>query len=143
MVQSLRYLIEFCYIVRQDVQTTTTLIELEKTLELFHDAREVFIKTGIREPGSVPPRQHSLVHYPHLIREFGSPNGLCSSITESKHIKAVKEPWRRSNRWNALSQMLVTNQRLDKLAASETIFKSKHMLEGKVLTNMEHQGEYY
>ncbi|KAI6003231.1 hypothetical protein F5J12DRAFT_906210 [Pisolithus orientalis] len=24
----------------------------------------------------------------------GMPNGLCTSITESKHIKAVKEPWR-------------------------------------------------
>lgn len=143
MVQSLRYLIEFCYIARRDVQTTTTLIELEKTLELFHDAREVFVETGIREPDSVLPRQHSLVHYPLLIREFGSPNGLCSSITESKHIKAVKEPWRRSNRWNALSQMLITNQRLDKLAASDAIFKSKQMLEGKVLTDMEHQGEYY
>ena len=143
MVRSLRYLIEFCYIVRRDVQTTTTLIELEKTLELFHDAREVFVETGIREPESVPPRQHSLIHYPHLIREFGSPNGLCSSITESKHIKAVKEPWRQSNRWNALSQMLITNQRLNKLTASETIFKSKQMLEGKVLTDMEHRGEYY
>lgn len=145
MVQSLRYLIEFCYIVRRDVQTTMTLIELEKTLELFHEARVVFVETGTREMESVPPRQHSLVHYPHLIREFGSPNGLCSSITESKHIQAVKEPWRRSNRWNALSQMLTTNQRLDKLAASEAVFKSKKMLEGKVLTNMEHRlrGEYY
>ncbi len=44
MIQSLYYLIEFCYIVRRDVQTTMTLIELEKTLELFHDAREVFVK---------------------------------------------------------------------------------------------------
>ena len=97
MIQSLRYLIEFCYIVRQDVQTTMTLIELEKTLELFHEAREVFFETGIHEWGSMPPQQHPLVHYPHLICEFGSLNGLCSSITESKHIKAVKEPWRRSN----------------------------------------------
>jgi hypothetical protein len=145
MIQSLRYLIEFCYIVRRDVQTTMTVIELEKMLELFHEAREVFFETGIRERGSMPPRQHSLVHYPHLIREFGSPNGLCSSITESKHIKAVKEPWRWSNQWNVLSQMLITNQWLDKLVASEAIFKSKQMLDGKVLTGMERQleGEYY
>jgi hypothetical protein len=41
--------------------------------------------------------------------------------------------------------MLITNQRLDKLAASEAIFKSKQMLDGKLLTGMEHQleGEYY
>jgi len=41
--------------------------------------------------------------------------------------------------------MLITNQWLDNLAASEAIFKSKKMLEGKVLTDMEHRlgGEYY
>jgi len=51
------------------------------------------------------------------IQLFGSPNGLCSSITESKHIKAVKEPWRRSNRYKALKQMLRTILRTEKLAA--------------------------
>ncbi|KAH9006672.1 hypothetical protein EDB84DRAFT_1554555 [Lactarius hengduanensis] len=66
---------------------------------------------------------------------FGTPNGLGSSITESKHIKAVKEPWRRSNRCNALGQMLIINQRLDKLAASRSNFESRRMLEGTVLTD--------
>ncbi|KAH7909624.1 hypothetical protein BJ138DRAFT_1197066, partial [Hygrophoropsis aurantiaca] len=47
---------------------------------------------------------------------------------ESKHIKAVKEPWRRSSRYEALSQMLRTNQRLDKLAASRVDFQSRGML---------------
>jgi hypothetical protein len=69
-------------------------------------------------------------HYPALIRAFGAPNGLCSSITEAKHIKAVKEPWRRSNRCEALGQMLVTNQRLDKLAASRVNFAERGMLAG-------------
>lgn len=58
-----------------------------------------------------------MVHYSLLITEFGAPNGLCSSITESRHITAVKKPWRRSNRYKALSQMLLTNQRNDKLSA--------------------------
>jgi hypothetical protein len=122
-----------------------TLIELEETLELFYNAQEVFVETGTQEIESVPPWQHCLVHYPHLICKFGSPNGLCSFITKSKHIKAVKEPWRQLHQWNALFQMLITNQQLNKLAASEAIFKSKKMLEGKVLTNMKHQlgGEYY
>src|SRR5882762_245366 len=63
-----------------------------------------------------------------------APNGLCSSITESKHIEAVKEPWRRSNHFNALSQMLLTNQRLDKLAASRVDFASCGMLKGTCLS---------
>jgi hypothetical protein len=64
------------------------------------------------------PRQHALIHYLRSIRLYGSPNGLCSSITESKYIKAVKEPWRRSSRYKALKQMLVTNSQLEKLASA-------------------------
>lgn len=57
-------------------------------------------------------RQHSLKHHciPSIIL-FSSPNELCSSMTESKHIKvvkAVKAPWRRSSRYKALLQVLTT-----------------------------------
>ncbi|KAJ7856063.1 hypothetical protein B0H14DRAFT_3085331 [Mycena olivaceomarginata] len=76
------------------------------------------------------PRQHSLKHYPQFIRFFGSPNGLCSSITESKHIKAVKEPWQRSSRFNALLQMLRTLVRLDKLAALKAVLTLRGMMTG-------------
>ncbi|OAX31228.1 hypothetical protein K503DRAFT_806247 [Rhizopogon vinicolor AM-OR11-026] len=74
-----------------------------------------------------------MVHYSLLIRLFGAPNGLCSSITKSKHIKAVKGPWRRSSRFNALSQMLLTNQWLDKLAALRADFMQRNMLNGTCL----------
>ena len=74
------------------------------------------------------------MHYQHLIQQFGAPNGLCSSITESKHIKAVKKPWRRSNCFEALGQMLTTNQHLDKLAAAQVDFESCRMLDGSVLS---------
>lgn len=95
----------------------------------FHHYRQIFIETGVRTDISLP-RQHSLMHYVRSIRLFGSPNGLCSSITESKHIKAVKEPWRRSNRYNALSQMLRTLSRLDKMAALRSAFTQHGMMEG-------------
>ncbi|KIK21860.1 hypothetical protein PISMIDRAFT_12004 [Pisolithus microcarpus 441] len=73
-------------------------------------------------------------HYPQLIRLFGAPNGLCSSITECKHIKAVKEPYRHSNKYNAIGQMLLTNQCLDKLANCRIDFTSRGMLEGTCLS---------
>ncbi|KAG2053668.1 hypothetical protein BDR06DRAFT_982727 [Suillus hirtellus] len=63
-----------------------------------------------------------------------APNSLCSSITESKHIKAVKEPWQHSSHFNALSQMLQTNQRLDKLAAMQADFTSQGMMNGTAKT---------
>lgn len=68
-----------------------------------------------------------------MIRLYGAPNGVCSSITEAKHIKAVKEPWRRSNRNKPLKQMLFTNQRLDKLAAARVDFTQRGMLSNSKL----------
>ena len=79
------------------------------------------------------PRQHTMKHYTDMIELFGAPNGLCSSITELKHIKAVKEPYRQSNHNEPLGQMLVTNQHLDKLAAAHSDFTACGMLNGHIL----------
>src|SRR5260221_8541270 len=93
----------------------------------------IFEECGVQADRFALPRQHALSHYPSLIRAFGVPNGLCSSITESKHIKAVKEPWRCSGRHEALGQMLLTNQQLDKLAVSHVDFRDRGMLDGTCL----------
>ncbi|KAJ7866001.1 hypothetical protein B0H14DRAFT_2269180, partial [Mycena olivaceomarginata] len=79
------------------------------------------------------PRQHSMVHYGPLIQAFGAPNRLCFSITESKHIKAVQKPYRRSGRNKPLSQILLTNQRLDKLAAARVNIYACGMMDGALL----------
>ena len=136
MVQAIRAFLEFCYIARRDTHDTHSLEALDEALRRFHHHREIFQTSGIRVNGFNLPRQHSLTHYVKLIRAFGAPNGLCSSITESKHIKAVKEPWRRSNRFEALGQMLLINQRLDKLAAARVNFASCGMLKGTYLSSV-------
>ncbi|KAI9452139.1 hypothetical protein BJY52DRAFT_1205778 [Lactarius psammicola] len=101
MVQAICSFLEFCYIARRDIHDTRTLEALDDALQRFHKHHEIFRKCGICESFNLP-RQHSLVHYNKLICAYGAPNGLCSSITESKHIKAMKEPWRHSNRYDAL-----------------------------------------
>ncbi|KAH9023764.1 hypothetical protein EDB85DRAFT_1870528, partial [Lactarius pseudohatsudake] len=136
MVQAMRAFLEFCYIARRDIHDTRSLGALDNALKRFHRHREIFREVGVRIKGFNLPRQHSLVHYTKLIRAYGAPNGLCSSITESKHIKAVKEPWRRSNRFDALSQMLLTNQRLDKLAAARVDFTNRRMLKGTCILSV-------
>jgi hypothetical protein len=133
MVRALRAFLEFCYISRRNVLDTNNLNELRDSLQRFHHYRKIFETTGVRKENRHPPRQHSLMHYIKLIRDFGAPNGLCSSITESKHIKAIKEPYRRSNRYEALGQMLITNQRIDKLAAAYVDFRSRGLLEGSIV----------
>lgn len=136
MVQCLSAFLEFCYLVRRNLITTTTLRQIEDALARFHRDRVIFEEVGVRIDGFSLPRQHSLKHYAFLIQQFGAPNGLCSSITESKHIKAVKEPYRRSNRFEALGQMLLTNQRLDKIAAQRVDFTARGMLRGPCLASI-------
>ncbi|KAG1830978.1 hypothetical protein DFJ58DRAFT_719599 [Suillus subalutaceus] len=133
VVRTFRAFLEFCYLVRRNIIMESTLVQIQDALNRFHHYRKIFESTGIVLTFSLP-RQHSCSHYILLIRLFGAPNGLCASITETKHIKAVKEPWRRSSRYKVLGQMLVTNQRLDKLAASRIDFKSRGMLNGTCLS---------
>ncbi|KII83568.1 hypothetical protein PLICRDRAFT_180341 [Plicaturopsis crispa FD-325 SS-3] len=134
MVKCLAAFLDFCYLARRNALDTDTLAELEGALSRFHALREVFIEAGVREDNISLPRQHSLLHYPRSIRLFGTPNGLCSSITESKHIQSVKKPWRRSSKWKALLQMLLTLQRLDKLSAARRVFAKLGMMAGSTLS---------
>jgi hypothetical protein len=133
MVRCIRAFLEFCYIARKDLHDEMTLSNLQAALSRFHSLREVFVMTSVRQSFNLP-RQHAMMHYLSSIRAFGSPNGLCSSITESKHIKAVKKPWRRSSKYNAIGQMLLINQRLDNLAALRVEFTRRGMLTGTCLT---------
>ncbi|THG94792.1 hypothetical protein EW026_g6745 [Hermanssonia centrifuga] len=133
MVQAIAAFLEFCYFVRRPIINQETLHKIEDALARFHMHRRIFETTGVRTTFSLP-RQHSMKHYTWAIRQFGAPNGLCTSITESRHITAVKEPWRRSNRHEAIGQMLTINERLHKLGAARADFEEHGMLKGNVLS---------
>ncbi|THU79749.1 hypothetical protein K435DRAFT_875113 [Dendrothele bispora CBS 962.96] len=123
MLKCFTAFLDFCYLVRRPDIDETDLKQIENALERFHHYREVFRDTGVRDDFNLP-RQHALVHYREVIILFSALGGLCSSITESRHITAVKKPWRRSTQYQALSQMLLINQHLDKLATftSELVY---------------------
>jgi hypothetical protein len=116
MIQAISAFLDFCYLVRHSSFTEADLVAIDKAAECFQDKRVIFEETGACPNGISIPCIHAIQHYRRLIQEFGAPNGLCSSITESKHIRAVKDPWRKTNRYQPLLQMLLINQRLDKLA---------------------------
>ena len=136
MVKALQAFLDFCFIACQNFQDTQSLTALLDALECFHRYCTIFIECGVQMDGFALLRQHSLIHYVALIHAFGAPNGLCSSITELKHIKAVKEPWCHSSRYKALGQMLLTNQQMDKLAASHVDFTKHGMLRGTCLESL-------
>ena len=120
VVKTIAAFLDFCYIARRNVITDDSLDQLNTALHKFHESCQIFSGT-VRPDGPSGfslPQQHSMVHYHNHIKNFGAPNGLCSSITESKHIATVKCPWRWTNKHMALSQMLKVNERLDKISAA-------------------------
>ncbi|KAF8447545.1 hypothetical protein L210DRAFT_3609849 [Boletus edulis BED1] len=126
MVQCIASFLDCCYIIRQSSLDEEDLKAFDNALLCFQDKRKIFQDCGVRPNEISIPRIHALQHYHEMIQLFGAPNGLCSSITESKHIQAVKAPWRRTNRHEALHQMLIINQRLDNLA----YFKARMLSKG-------------
>ena len=81
------------YIAWCDVLDIASLQALDNALTWFHEYWTIFQECGVRSDGFSLPHQHVMVYYHKLIQDFGAPNGLCSSITESKHHFAVKKPW--------------------------------------------------
>ncbi|KAF8810283.1 hypothetical protein BYT27DRAFT_7253875 [Phlegmacium glaucopus] len=100
---------EFCSLVRCAVLDEDDLVAIDNAITNFHITQTIFEELGICPDGISLPQQHLLVHYHHLIQEFGAPN--------------------------ALGQMLMTNQRLDKLAASRIDFQAHGMLQGSLFDN--------
>ena len=127
MIQAIAAFLDFCYIVRQSSLNEADLDALDDALQHFETERVVFETEGIRSDGISIPRIHALKHYHEAIELFGAPNGISTSIVESKHIRAIKIPYRRSNKNEELGQVLLINQRQDKLAQ----FQAKCFDKGK------------
>lgn len=128
LVRAFSAQLDFCYLVRRPVIDDDGINAIDCALERFHRFREVIRDEGLRTDFNLP-RQHSMLHYIESIKEFGAPNGLCTSITESRHIEDVKKRWRQSNKCNALKQMLKAIVRLGKLAAARVDYQERGMFE--------------
>ena len=92
MVHCISAPMDACYIACWNAITAPALEHFQESVEQFHKLRNIFITTGV-QASILLPHQHALSHFHYAMQFFGSPNGICSSITELKHIKAVKEPW--------------------------------------------------
>ena len=86
MVKTLHAFLDFCYIARHDTHDTHSLAALDDALQQFYHHREIFRASGVHLEGFNLPRQHSFIHYLKLIRAYGAPNGLCSSIMAAPSV---------------------------------------------------------
>ena len=91
MVKALHAFLEFCYISCHNIHDTQSLEEMDEALQHNHHYHKIFLTTSVQTRFNLP-HQHALIHFARAICQFGALNSLCSSITESKHIQAIKEP---------------------------------------------------
>ncbi|KAI6102381.1 hypothetical protein EDD16DRAFT_1696647 [Pisolithus croceorrhizus] len=82
MLQALSAFIDFCYIVHQSSLGEADLEALDKALQCFETHCSIF-------------------------ELFGAPNGLSTSIVESKYIHAVQRPYQQSNKNEEMAQVLL------------------------------------
>lgn len=141
MIRALRAYLDFCYLVRREVIDERDLEQIENAYNRYRDEREIFRTSGVCPDGFSLPRQHSLPHYIHNVPRFGAPYGVDSSITESHHVKAVKKPYRKSNKFNALAQMLKNNERIDKLSGFRIVLSKWGKLAGSVLDSVAEESD--
>lgn len=132
MIRAIREFIDFSYLIRREVIDEDVLDAIDGCIERFHRYRECFKAMNVLgKRGFNLPRQHSLVHYRSLIQQFGAPNGLSTSIMESKHKESVKNVWRRSNRYNATEQMAKMVERTEKMKAQRVQYERAKMITAK------------
>lgn len=116
MVWAISTFLDFTYLVRRQVINEDALRWIKKTIENFHRYRKIFQTVGVKVSGFNLPRQHAVNHFPRHIQQFGAPNGLCSSISETNH-KHTKSYYKKTNRVEPHKQMTKHSERMDKLAA--------------------------
>ncbi|THH16005.1 hypothetical protein EW146_g4567 [Bondarzewia mesenterica] len=72
MVCAIASFMDFCYLVRRSTINESTLTQIEDALHRFHADRAIFEETGVHPTGFSLPRQHTLVHYRHLVQDFAA-----------------------------------------------------------------------
>ncbi|KAG8214012.1 hypothetical protein J3R82DRAFT_10767 [Butyriboletus roseoflavus] len=126
-MKAIHAFLKVCYIAQHNVIYKKSLHDLRHALNHFHQYCEIFHEVSVHNNFSLPC-QHSLTHHESLIWLFSTPNGISTSITESKHIVTVKRSWYHLSKNNTLRQILQTNLHLPQLAAAHADFKVHGML---------------
>ncbi|KAJ7081497.1 hypothetical protein C8R44DRAFT_905320 [Mycena epipterygia] len=126
MVKAVRGLIDFAYFASLQSHTSKTLLGMKDALNTFHSNKQIFIDLGGRQNHFNIPKIHSLEHYEHLIRLFGSADGFNTESPERLHIDYAKNAYRASNRKDYIEQMTVWLQRQEAVARFSAYLEWAH-----------------
>ena len=93
MVNCVVAFLGICYIIQLNaIDSCVIENQLTNALDQYDQYCQYFLTTSVCKRFNLPCN-HAWKHIIQAIQLFSSPNGLCSLITELKHIVAVKQPW--------------------------------------------------
>ncbi|KAF9777395.1 hypothetical protein BJ322DRAFT_1102350 [Thelephora terrestris] len=113
LIRAIRSLLDFLYLSQYPIHTSETLRLLHQSLERFHENKHIFIELGIRNNFNLP-KLHSLLHYVHSIKTFGTTDNYNTEYTERLHIDLAKDAYRATNHRDEYAQMTAWLQRKEK-----------------------------
>jgi hypothetical protein len=121
-IRAARAFLDFMYLAQYETHTTNTLHQLASALKSWHAHRDIFISSDAypQKDFSRIPKMHSMEHYDECIHLFGTTDNYNSGVFERLHIDYAKRAWEASNKRDAMPQMIIWLERLEKVNAFET-----------------------
>jgi hypothetical protein len=119
LIRAIRSLLDFLYLSQYPLHTSKTLQLLHGSLQKFHENKHIFIELGIRNNFNLP-KLHSLLHYVHSIKTFGTTDNYNTEYTERLHIDLAKDAYRATNHRDEYAQMTAWLQRKEKILRHES-----------------------
>ena len=107
--------IDFIYYAQFQLHTSKSLDAMANSLKAFHENKDIFIRTGVRDHFNIP-KLHSMIHYIDAIKSRGSADGFNTESPERLHIDYAKEGYRASNKKDYVKQMTVWLGRQEAIA---------------------------
>ena len=114
LLKAVRGILDFLYLAKYPVHTSTTLDQMDSALEAFHSNKDVFIQLGIRHNFNLP-KLHFLGHYRELFEIFGTSDNFNTEYTERLHIDMAKDAYRSTNSKDEYPQMTAWLDRKERI----------------------------
>ncbi|TCD59805.1 hypothetical protein EIP91_011412 [Steccherinum ochraceum] len=96
--------VDFIYYAQFQVHTKASLLALRRAFETFHENKNIFVETGVRQHFNIP-KLHSMMHYLDSIEELGTADGYNTELPERLHIDFAKVAYRAGNRKDYIANM--------------------------------------
>ncbi|KAI0039026.1 hypothetical protein FA95DRAFT_1504736 [Auriscalpium vulgare] len=122
IIRAVRALLDFVYVAQYPTHSTTTLAYLDNALARFHQDKEAFYLAGAVHSFELP-KLHSMLHYSHAIKLFGTTDNYNTEYSERLHIDLAKDAYRATNHKDEYPQMTKWLQRKEKIMRHDLFIK--------------------